>query len=339
MSRRELIETSRTRRAVLTAAVALAVSVGAGSAAAQEQQITALAGGATGSWFRALTAMSECLRQHSDLRMTVVPSSGGMEQFVRLADGQGQVGFNYQSVAYPAWNSRGVFEGRPSVRSIRAIGVAEAAAPAHFVVLADSDIHSVTDLAGKQFAPGPVGTVTYQVNLGFLKAVGLDGKVDVSNVSHSEMVSYLRDGRIDGWALLGGLPNPAATEQASTAPIRLLDVGKEMNESGFLRENPFFVSATIPAGTYHGIDEDITTFAQNGILFAHADAPDDLIYNLASTLWSPECVSYLGSSHRALSAMQGSPVEGLSMPLHPGAARLWKERGLDLSAVPTPESM
>jgi TRAP-type uncharacterized transport system substrate-binding protein len=117
--------------------------------------------------------MSECLRQNSDLRMTVVPASGGMEQFARLAAGQAQVGFNYQSVAHPAWNSRGPFEGRPSVRTVRAIGVAEEAAAAHFVVLEDSGIRSMADLAGKQFAPGPVGTVTYQVSSDFLRYLGL----------------------------------------------------------------------------------------------------------------------------------------------------------------------
>jgi TRAP transporter TAXI family solute receptor len=163
--------------------------------------------------------------------------------------------------------------------------------------------------------------------------------VRISNVSHSEMVSYLRDRRIDAWGLLGGLPNPAASEQAASARIRLLDVGKEMVESGFLRDNPFFVETRIPAGTYRGVDYDVTTFAQNGILLAHANVPDDLVYDLTKILWSDACVEYLGNNHRALRAMRGDPLVGLAIPLHPGAARFWRERGLDTSKVPTPEQM
>lgn len=304
--------------------------------AAADTQVTFMSGGAKGSWFRQLTAMSECLRQHTDINATVVPTQGGMDAFGKLQAGKADIGFSFQSVMYPAWYGKGRFEGKP-LKELRLLGVAERTAQAHWMV--KPDVESVSDLAGRRFAPGPVGTVTREVLTSFLAQLGILDKIDVANVSHGEMVSYLKDGKIDGWALLGGLPNPAATEAAVSGKVRLLDIGKEIDSSGFLKSNPFFVKAEIPAGTYPNIDYPVTTFAQNGVLVANAGVSDDLIYRITKTLWSDACVDYLASNMSSLSQMKGDPLLGAVMPLHPGAMRYWKEKGLDTSKVPAPEAM
>lgn len=314
---------------------ALVLTVTPGRALA-DTQVTFMSGGAKGSWFRQLTAMSECLRQHSDINATVVPTQGGMDAFGKLQAGKADLGFTYQSVLYPAWKGTGRFDGKP-LRDLRLVGVAERTAQAHWVV--KPEIKSVNDLVGKRFAPGPVGTVTREVLTGFLAQLGILDQIDVANVSHGEMVSYLKDGKIDGWALLGGLPNPATTEAAVSGNVRLLDIGKEIDSSGFLKTNPFFVKAEIPAGTYPNIDYPVTTFAQNGVLVANAGVSDDLVYEITKVLWSDACVDYLSSNVSALSQMKSDPLVGAVMPLHPGAMRYWNEKGLDTGKVPTPDTM
>jgi hypothetical protein len=317
----------------LVSALVLAVTPGRALA---DTQVTFMSGGAKGSWFRQLTAMSECLRQHSAINATVVPTQGGMDAFGKLQAGKADLGFTYQSVLYPAWKGTGRFDGKP-LRDLRLVGVAERTAQAHWVV--KPEIKSVNDLVGKRFAPGPVGTVTREVLTGFLAQLGILDEIDVANVSHGEMVSYLKDGKIDGWALLGGLPNPATTEAAVSGSVRLLDIGKEIDSSGFLKTNPFFVKAEIPAGTYPNIDYPVTTFAQNGVLVANAGVSDDLVYEITKVLWSDVCVDYLSSNVSALSQMKSDPLVGAVMPLHPGAMRYWNEKGLDTGKVPTPDTM
>jgi TRAP-type uncharacterized transport system substrate-binding protein len=60
---------------------------------------------------------------------------------------------------------------------------------------------------------------------------------------------------------------------------------------------------------------------------------------VAKALWSDACIDYLSKAQRSLVAMKDSPLNGLVFPLHPGAAKLWREKGLNVSAVPTPDKL
>ncbi len=317
-------------------AIAAVLLLTSGAAAATE--VSFVGGGAKGAWTRALTAMSECLRQRSDIRATVTPTQGGMDAFMKVQSGRGQFSFNYQSVIVPAWKGQGRFKDKP-MRNMLAVGTAESLAIAHFVVSKRSGIKSLQDLKGKTIAPGPVGTVSRDIVTAFLTKVGVFDGIEAANVSSSEMNAFLKDGKIDGWIWLGGIPTPGATEAAATGDAVFLDVGKELDASGFAAENPYFQKITAPAGSYPNIDYPWTSFGENGILIAHKDVPEEVVYDIAKTLWSDACLAYLVDNLKSLSAMKENPVAGLSFPLHPGAARLWQEKGIDVSKVPSPATM
>lgn len=311
----------------------LVITSGLAASAVNAQEVSFIGGGAKGAWTRALTAMSECLRQNSDIRATVTPTQGGMDAFMKVQTGRGQFTFNYQSVITAAWSGKAPF--KEQLRNMLAVGSAERLAIAHFVVSKNSGIKSLADMKGKTIAPGPVGSVTRGIVGSFLKKVGILDEIKTANVSSSEMNGFLKDGKIDGWIWLGGVPTPAATEAAASGSAVFLDVRKELEASGFLKENPFFRKVVQPAGSYPNIDYAWTSFGQNGILIAHQSVPEDVVYNVTKTLWSDACINYLTKNLKSLSAMKDSPVAGLAFPLHPGAAKLWKEKGLDVSKVPT----
>lgn len=325
------------RWTLLSGAVMLTAAAGLAVPAAQAQEVSFIGGGAKGAWTRALTAMSECLRQQSEIRATVTPTQGGMDAFMKVQTGRGQFTINYQSVITAAWKGKEPF--KESLQNMLAVGSAERLAIAHFVVSKQSGIKSLSDMAGKKIAPGPVGSVTRDIVGSFLEKVGVLDKIDAANVSSSEMNGFLKDGKIDGWIWLGGVPTPAATEAAATGDVRFLDVGKELEESGYLKESPFYRKIVQPAGSYPNQDYAWTSFGQNGIFIAHKDVPEEVVYNVAKTMWSDACLDYLTNNLKSLSAMKESPVAGLAFPLHPGAARLWQEKGLDLSQVPAQGSM
>jgi hypothetical protein len=318
------------------AGLVVAISGLAGPVASAEE-VSFIGGGAKGAWTRALTAMSECLRQNSDIRATVTPTQGGMDAFMKVQTGRGQFTFNYQSVITAAWHGRAPF--KKELRNMLAVGSAERLAIAHFVVSKRSGIKTLADMSGKTIAAGPVGSVSRDIVGSFLKKVGVFDRINAANVSSSEMNAFLKDGKIDGWIWLGGVPTPAATEAAATGDAVFLDVGKELESSGFLKASPFYRKVQQPAGSYPNIDYAWTSFGQNGILIAHKDVPENVVYNVAKTLWSDTCVNYLTKNLKSLSAMKDSPVASLAFPLHPGAAKLWKEKGLDVSQVPAPGSM
>ena len=319
----------------LVAAMSLTIFSGAFAA---DLQVSFIGGGAKGAWTRALTAMSECLRQNSSIKATVTPTQGGMDAFRKLQANRGQFGFTYQSVLFPAWEGRGRFKGK-NMKNLRVVGVAERMAVAHWVVSKNSGIKSVADIKGKKFAPGPVGTVTRGIVTSFLEKIGVMGSFDVANVSSSEMNGYVKDGKLDGWAWIGGVPVPAATEIAVSGRVRFIDIGPELESSGFLKSNPFFVKTTIPAGSYPGINYPVTSFGQNGVLIAQKSVSNAVVYKVAKALWSKTCVNYLASNQKSLVAMKDSPLAGIAFPLHPGAAKLWKEKGLNTSKIPTADNL
>jgi hypothetical protein len=319
--------------------VAVLTAVGLYSIAplsAEDLQVQFIGGGARGAWTRNLTAMSECLRQHSDIRATVTPTQGGMDLFVKLNAGRADFGFSYQNVLVDAWKGEGAFKGRP-MRDLRIVGVAERLSVMHWMVSNASGIKSIADLKGKRFAPGPVGTVSRAIATKFLEAAGVMKDVHVANVSSSEMNSYLRDGKLDGWAWMGSVPVSTATEVSVSKIGTLLDVQKEMDATGFLKKNPFFVKVPIPTTAYPNMPKPVTSFGMNGVFIAYKDVPDEKVYRVAKALWSKACLDYLPQAQRSLVAMKESPLAGLVFPLHPGAAKLWKEEGLNIAGVPTAE--
>jgi uncharacterized protein len=318
--------------AVLTAAGVHQIA----SVSAAELQVAFTGGGAEGAWTRNLTAMSECLRQHSDIRATVTPTQGGMDNFVKLNAGRGEFGFSYQNVLIDAWRGEGDFKGKP-MRALRIVGVAERQAVLHWVVSKSSGIKTLADLKGKRFAPGPVGTVSRAIVTNFLEKAGVLKDINVANISSSEMNAYLRDGKLDGWAWIGSVPISPATEALAAKFGDHLDVGRELDASGFLAANPFFAKATIPTDAYPNMDKPITTFGLNGVLIANKDVSEETVYRVAKVLWDSACVDYLTKAQRSLEVMKDSPLNGVVFPLHPGAAKLWREKGLDVSAVPTPD--
>jgi TRAP transporter TAXI family solute receptor len=251
-----------------------------------------------------------------------------MEAFRKLQEGKADVGFTFQTVAFPAWDGKGSWKGKKH-RELRAVGFASSSSIFHFVVLKSSGIKKLADLSGKKFSPCPIGTTCYASVGSFLKHIGLYKKLRISNLSHGEQVSYLKDGKIDGYALQGGLPNPSVTEAALTRPVRLLSVDQGVDFSGFLKEFPGFEPTTIPKGTYKGVDYDVSTMGLSGILVANKNTSPDLIYQMTKTIWGKSCVGYLTKNNRGLAALKrANPTDGLVIPVHPGAARYWKEKGI-----------
>ena len=94
---------------------------------------------------------------------------------------------------------------------------------------------------------------------------------------------------------------------------------------------PVWTPFTIKAGTYPGQTSDINTIAQPNLLVVTKDTPEEDVYLLTKTIY--ENLPFLNSVHKATKAMAVSKaIAGLPMPLHPGAARFYKEQGITIPA-------
>ena len=200
----------------------------------------------------------------------------------------------------------------------------------HIVVAANSNIKSIKDFEGKKFVPGAIGSATEINSKEILGLYGLDYKekknVKGEYLGYSEAAEALKDGRVDGILIAGGLPTSAVLDAASSLKIRILSLEPDMIAK-LKQTMPWYYEITIPKGTYMGQTEDVHTVAVANLLICREDLSNDLVYNMTKTLHDNQ--KDLVAAHSAAKDMKlQEALKGMTVPLHPGAEKYYKEKGI-----------
>ena len=199
----------------------------------------------------------------------------------------------------------------------------------HIVVRADSAIRSLRDLKGKRVALGEPESGTLTDARMVIEAAGLNEcEIKAEYLRLSDAASGLVQGRIDAFFLVGGYPVPAITDVTTAVPTRLLPIPRDVAER-LSHKFSFYEPDVIPAGTYPGVDTDIPTVSTMAIWLVREDIADDLVYAITKALWRDTTKRLLDSSHPVGRRIRlASAFDGVAIPLHPGAARFYREAGL-----------
>ena len=123
-----------------------------------------------------------------------------------------------------------------------------------------------------------------------------------------------------------GTAATAITEAATTCDVNLVSVeGDPITK--LVEENPYYRTATIPGGTYKGTDEDVTTFGVGATFITSADVSEEVVYTVVKAVF--DNFDDFKKLHPAFSNLKEEEMikDGLSAPLHDGAAKYYKERG------------
>ena len=202
---------------------------------------------------------------------------------------------------------------------------------AHIVVRADSAIRSLHDLKGKRVALGEPESGTLADARMVLEAAGLtECDLKAQYLRLSEAADGLAQGSIDAFFVMGGYPVPAITDVAASVPIRLLPIAPETTER-LLQKFPFFSTDVIPAGAYPGFDQDVPTLSTRALWATRAELDETLVYAITKSLWSKATQQLLDSTHPAGRRIRlATALDGLAIPLHPGAARYYREIGVKI---------
>jgi uncharacterized protein len=201
----------------------------------------------------------------------------------------------------------------------------------HVVVRAESSIRALQDLKGKRVALGEPESGTLADARLVLEAAGLNEcEMKADYLGLSEAADGLAQMRIDAFFVVGGYPVPAITEAATATPIRLLPVPRDVADR-LARKYAFFEVDTIPAGSYPGIETDTPTLSTTALWVVREDVPEDLVYLITRALWSEATKRLLDAGHPVGRRIRlASALEGVTIPLHLGAARFYREVGLKL---------
>jgi hypothetical protein len=253
---------------------------------------------------------------------------GSIENLKQINGGQLESGFAQADIAGWAYKGTKVFSDTGPLLQLRALASLFPEA-VHLAVRADSPIRSLADLKGRSVSYGDPGSGTAVGAAVVLAAAGLgDNDIVRKNLRPGPAVEELREGRLDAVFLIGGYPIPVLRDLAASMPIRLIPIEGEGLEK-LRKDFNFYGRTEIPGGNYPGIDTDTPTLGFSAVWLVNADIDADLVFAIAQSLWNPTTGRLLANSEAVGKRIELSrAVSGLPVPLHPGAARYYRERGL-----------
>jgi TRAP transporter TAXI family solute receptor len=261
-----------------------------------------------------------------NLIAVVQSTNGSVDNVRRLAGGALDSGLVQSDVAYWAYYGKGLFEDQGPVENLRAIANLYPEA-VHLVVREDTRVRSVPELAGKRISLDRKGSGTRVDAELILKAFGMS-KDDIQEVDvpAGQAADMMREGELDGFFFVAGTPANAISNLAEDVAIDLLPLfGPEVVA---LREAyPFFATHSISPGTYQNVAYTHTlSVGAQWIIDAGID--EDTVYQITRALWHPNTRRLLDNGHPKGKLIRlETALDGLGVPLHPGARRWYIEAG------------
>jgi TRAP transporter TAXI family solute receptor len=269
------------------------------------------------------------------ISMTAITSAGSGENIQLLKNREADMAIIQSLYGAMAWQGRGRYEDKPQ-RYIRSLTVLWENVE-HFVILEKysetGDISDLKNIIKKNFSIGKRGSGTETSGRVILEALGHNPAKDfkLKYLGYNPSAGALQNGRIVGMNIPAGPPASAITQAyAILGPkgMRILDFTESQLEA-VNSEYAVWKRAILEPGTYPGQDKPIQTISQSNLLVVHEDLGEDQIYKIVKNMY--ENLTFLRQVHRATEKMSiENALEGLSMPLHPGALRYYKEKGLSI---------
>ncbi|MEM2007248.1 MAG: TAXI family TRAP transporter solute-binding subunit [Sulfolobales archaeon] len=286
-------------------------------------------GGTGGVYYPLGVKLSEMLNKYAGnvISSSVSTSGASVANMRALGAGDAQLVFVQNDIAYYAYKGIYMFEGG-KVELARGVAVLYPEV-IQIVVRADSGIKSIYDLAGKRVAIGAVGSGTAVEAELILKAAGLWDKIAVQNLDFAAAADSLKLGLVDAAFVVAGIPTSAVLSLAATVPVNLVEVPDEVLNKLVEQGYRFFTKYTVPSGTYTGMTSDTRTLAVMAMLAVRADVPSDVVYYVLKVMF--EHIDELREAHaRAKDIDLKKALEGMPIPLHPGAIKFYEEKGVSI---------
>ena len=289
-----------------------------------------------GTYYPVGVALGTTITQKLQPKIVVsaINSAGSGENIQMLLNREAHLAILQGLYGAMAYRGQGTYQGQP-VREIRSIAMLWENVE-HFVLRAsDAKTGAIDDLKnlGHKYAIGKRGSGTEGATRSILAALGISPDEDFTAeyLGYSPSAQAMIDGRIAGATLSAGPPVAAVTQvfaQLGADAVSVLAFGDDHLDA-IQKSFPVWTRYTIPANTYPGQSNAIETIAQPNFLACRADLPADVIYEITKTIY--ENLTEIQNIHKATLAMSiEKATSSLFVPLHAGAARYYREMGVDI---------
>lgn len=324
----------------LRALVIICIACLSGSAWSAERYIlaTATTGGTYYPVGVALATLTKVkLEPTTGIALSAISSAGSAENVKLLKDNEAQFAILQGLYGAWAWQGKGAMQGSGPQKQLRSVtmlwqNVEHFAIFSHYVQ--SGNISDLQLMAGKKFSIGVRNSGTEGSGRFILEGLGFDPErqLDLVYLGYGPSANAIQNNTIEGFNIPAGVPVGAVTQAyaALGENLRILDFTPEQ----IARANQgldLWTPYTIPANTYPSQLKPVQTMAQPNFLAVRNDIPEQTVYAITQAIY--ENLPFLNGIHKATRDMAlERAIVGLPMPLHPGAARYFKEKGLTLPA-------
>ncbi|AEV37416.1 TRAP transporter solute receptor, TAXI family protein [Pseudovibrio sp. FO-BEG1] len=327
------------------AGVALACTMMSGAAVAQDIKFFRIGtGGAGGTYFPIGGIIANAISNPPGSRPCDQGGNCGVPNLVAIAQstnasahnvnaiqaGQMEAGLTGAATLHFAYHGSGKYEGnaKPDLRVIANLYPEDL----HLVLPKGGELASLADLKGKRVGIAQAGSGT-QIAVELILAdhgVNRDN-IDEAELNNAQSAERTADGQLDAYFYAAGTPVAAMIQLDNTKGMDLYSfTDEEVAQAN--KTVPYYIPSTIPAGTYPGVTHDTNTVAVSGMFVTNANIDEELVYEITKALWSKTARKLLDNGHpkgkviTMKTALDG--IDGIGVPLHPGAERFYKEVGL-----------
>ncbi len=319
----------KAKNTFIIAALAMSAAVVSTSAMAEEF-VSIGTGGVTGVYYPTGGAICRLInknRKDHGIRCSSESTGGSVYNINTLRAGELEFGIAQSDWQYHAYRGTSKFKDNGEFSDLRAV-FSIAAEPVTMVARDESKIMNLTDIKGKRFNIGNPGSGTLatwelvEASLGWERS----DLALAANMKSSEMGAGLCDDKFDAFFFMVGHPSALTTETIASCSSHLVDAkGPEIDK--LLEDNPYYGRISIPAGMYNN-ESDITSFGVLATLNTTTKVSDEVVYTLVKAVFDNfDAFKKLHPAFKNLTE-KGMIADGISIPLHDGAVKYYKEKGL-----------
>ena len=309
---------------------ALAVGVAVAPAAFAEEFITIGTGGVTGVYYPTGGAICRLVnkgRKEHGVRCSVESTGGSVYNINTIREGELDFGVAQSDWQYHAYHGTSKFEDKGAFTELRAVFSVHPE-PYTVVARADAGISNFSDLKGKRVNIGNPGSGARGTTEVLLAALGwTTGDFALATeLKAAEQSAALCDNQIDAMAYTVGHPSGSIQEATTACDSVLVTVDGPVVD-GLINDNAYYRTATIPGGMYRGNDNDTATFGVGATFVTSTAVSEETVYVLVKSIF--DNFGDFKKLHPAFANLKPEEMaaDGLSAPLHAGAAKYYKEQG------------
>ncbi len=319
------------RRGLVLGALVTGAALFGSVALAQQLNIAIATGGTGGVYYPLGGGMANVLTKYvPGAAATARVTGGSVDNLKLIGSKQSEVALVMVDAALDALKGEDKFKGnKVEVRTLMVLYPNRM----HVVTVEGKGIEKMSDLKGKRVSTGSPGSATEVMAFRVIEGAGLDKDKDMrrERLGVAESTNAIKDGKIDAYFWVGGLPTAAVTDLGASpgVKIKLID-HTEVVEKMNAKYGGLYTTGIIPAKTYPGQDKDNAISVVQNILVANADMPDKVAYDIVKTFIEKQADLVAVHGEAKSITLENQAPKNSPIPWHPGATKYFTEKGVKM---------